>query len=258
MEGTSSRIGDSSQIGDAALRVVSSSGPMSVDDLHIRTGRLLGAAVSDQLFKEALRALSEQQTIRVESFQVKLSEPDFPERDLEDQVEKWLFGPNAFEALRLARDDAVVQKTTVGGRQGSGLWSRPDFTIATVRRRKYDPWRRLDVLAFELKNLAGTSLLSVHEALAHTRFAHYAYLVCPLSKLAPERSRDIQQNCVSHGIGMISFQMAIDGGKPRLGDFTIEVPATRKSPDPDIVDRYIDDRMTADNAQRLLQVGRGG
>ncbi len=232
--------------------------PILQDDLHVRAARRLGSPICDRHFADALASLVAKRDVTRDARKVRRSEPDFPERVLEDPIQTWLFGDAAFAQLRLSQEHAVVQRTTVGGRQGSGLWSRPDFTIATIRQRKYDPLRHLDVLAFELKNLAGASLLSVHEALAHSRFAHYAYLICPRSLVHPEYLGDIQQNCVAHGVGLISFSMGIgEHQAPRVSDVRIEVSAARKAPDPDLVDRYIEDRMTPENAARLQRIAQG-
>lgn len=209
-------------------------------------------------FRLALDALSAQQLVAISGSEVRRSNPDFPERVLEKPIEAYLASKQAYEVLKLDRELSVLQRTATGGRSGTGIWSRPDFTIATIRRRKYDPMAHLDVLAFELKNLAGSSVVAVHEALAHTRFAHYAYVVCPRSSANTNVHEAIEQACSEYGIGLITFLLNVDRSEqPKLTEFKIEVSPRRQSPDPEEVDNYIDNRLDELNQERLLQLAQG-
>jgi hypothetical protein len=224
-----------------------------IDDHGVLVMRDLGGPVDDE-YQAALADLEQVMQIARDGQMIRRSEPDFPEQRLEAPAQAWLFSDESFSALRLNRPYTVCQKTAVGGRQGSGIWSRPDFTIATIRRRKYDPFRHLDVLAFELKNLAGAQVVAVHEALAHTRFAHYAYLLCPRSKQQADKQKIIAQSCAEHGIGLVTFEIEVATNAPHLTGWRIDITPSRKTLDPDLVDQFLDDRLNADNKQRLLSI----
>lgn len=226
--------------------------------LHTRASQEFGQPVKREQFEAVLQGLAGRLLIVATPREVRRCEPDFPENSLEDDVERFLLSPQALRHLRLESAYTIAQRTARGGRAGTGIWSRPDFTIATIRRRKYDPVRHLDLIAFELKNLAGSTVVAVHEALAHTRFAHYAYLVCPRSELSAGVQLAIQDACTRHGVGLIRFDLTAgnDDG-PQLTNFEFEVEARRKTPEPDQVDSYIDDRLSEANRQSLLRIAGG-
>jgi hypothetical protein len=229
-----------------------------LSELGTAVMRALGRPIDEALYGEVLTTLQARRLVTIKGQEARRSEPDFPERILEDPVERYLVSDPAFGHLRLDRDLSVAQKTARGGRAGTGTWSRPDFTIATIRRRKYDPVRHLDLIAFELKNLAGSTVVAVHEALAHTRFAHYAYLVCPRSALNASVQSAIRDACAQHGIGLLTFDLSAGrNDAPALARFQFEVDARRKAPEPDQVDNYIDDRFEEHSRKRLLEIAGG-
>lgn len=237
------------------LQALGTEKPVKVEALETLTARHLGRPVDSKSFTEALNFLEAQCLVSLTGSEVRRTEPDFPERVLEDPAEDFLASTDAFQALRLERDYTVMQRTARGGRAGTGIWSRPDFTFATIRRRKYDPVRHLDVIAVELKNLAGTSVVAVHEALAHTRFAHYAYLICPRSKISKAVKIAIEDSCSQHGVGLITFDIMMGADKrASLKSFEFEVEARRKSPEPEEVDNYIDDRLDEQNKAKLMRL----
>lgn len=211
--------------------------------------------LQDNEFQDALQSLKLAGYVKITNSGISLSEPDFREADLEDGVQAFLFSQTCMNLLKLDQASTVFQKTARTGKSGTGIWSRPDFTIATIRRRKYDPFRHLDLFAFELKNLEGLSVVAVHEALAHTRFAHYAYVVCPLSRNNTRLNDTIATECTRHGVGLIRF--LIERGAddaPVLRNFELVLSAQRRSADPDDVDTYIDDRFDEELKQSLLSI----
>lgn len=228
------------------------------DELQVRFMKALGRRLQENEFPDTVQSLETQHLVSVRGEDVRRSELDFPERLLEQPIEDFLASEEVFRRLRLHPDMTVWQRTARGGRAGTGIWSRPDFTIATIRRRKYDPVRHLDLMAFELKNLAGSTVVAVHEALAHTRFAHYAFLLCPRSALNEGVQTAIRESCALHGVGLISFEIQSGASdKPKLDDFRFEVDARRQSPEPDQVDSYIDDRFDEESCKRLLKIAGG-
>lgn len=215
--------------------------------------RALGRPLEATELQEALDALESRCLVSNAASGIKRQDPDFPERSLEDPIQRFLTDQTTLAHLRIDPARTIVQRTARGGKSGTGIWSRPDFTIATIRKRKYDPYRHLDVIAFELKNLAGTSVVAVHEALAHTRFAHYAYVVCPRSERNHEVAATIEAACSQHGIGLVTFSIAVDAsGNPDVSDLKFELAAARFAADPDFVDNYIDDRLDNENREKLL------
>lgn len=65
-----------------------------------------------------------------------------------------------------------------GWRRDGGQWSRPDLTLVEVNTFDYIPGSNLEVTTFEVKKFVDAqNIASVYEAAAHSRWAHYAYLV---------------------------------------------------------------------------------
>jgi hypothetical protein len=129
------------------------------------------------------------------------------ERELEPHVEGFLwrrFGEK-FLDLDLRNYSLIVQNTAHGG-VAAGLWTRPDLAAAVVSRYTYAPAPQLDLYGFELKMPSGCTVYAVHEALAHTAFVNFAYLVVLLPDQAQSEreklSRMIEQ-AQKHGVGII-------------------------------------------------------
>lgn len=217
----------------------------------------LHRAVRDAAFAEAVSDLLASGSLEITGSRIRRIEPDFKESLLEPPVEDWLRSDACAESLRVDRKQMVFHRTATGGAQGTGLYSRPDFTMAVIRRMKYDPLRHLDVITFELKNVAGATLMAVHEALAHTRFGHYSFLVCPRSRLSAKDTDDLRNACAEHGIGLILFTIASSNPPPELKEFDVALAAIRKSPDPHVVEGFLEARLPETDLSRLATLAEG-
>lgn len=174
---------------------------------------------------------------------IKRVEWDAPERCFYPGLEVKLTASEFLRKLDIESRATVFHETASGGAIGTGQFSRPDFTLATVRRFRFDPIKHLDVVTFEVKNRAGTSLLAVHEALAHSRFAHYSFVVIPRSNLLPKSVEGMRDSCAEHGLGLITFSIQSIEPSVKLGDLNLELAPVRKSPDPMRVERFLENRL---------------
>ena len=99
----------------------------------------------------------------------------------------------------------------------------------------------LELFSFELKRAGDSAVDSVFEAVAHTRWTHYAYLAWHQPSSVhnpPEKKKDVEFNCRAHGIGLIVFT------DPLLAaSYDILLPPTRKSPHPVDVEDYLEKRL---------------
>jgi hypothetical protein len=181
----------------------------------------------------------------------------FKEEQLEDKVELYLRSVACCEALRVEQRFTVVCKTARKGARDTGKYSKPDFTLATVRQLKYDPLRHLDVLTFELKTGLEATVEGVHEALAHTRFAYYAYFVHPRSRVSQRRKTEVREECARHGLGLLTFDLASTyDKKPDLYNFEVELKPLRKMPDPFEVEAFLQDRFSPEDLARLEDIAK--
>lgn len=227
-------------------------GSMEWEDLRSTCATRLERKIPAEELETALTELCNAGDLVREEDLVRRVEPDFNEALLEDAVEPHLTGRWCFETLRIVAAEMVSHRTARGGARDTGLFSRPDFTLATVRRLTYDPLRRLDVITFELKNNSGATLIAVHEALAHTRFAHYSFVVCPRSRLRP--SEVLREACAQHGIGLIMFDILGPSSPPRISVPSLEVKPRRMTPDPFAVEDFLIQRFPPDTLGRLKDI----
>jgi len=141
---------------------------------------------------------------------------------------------------------AVVVDTS--RRPGAGIWSRPDFTVAALRRQTYATARAIDLYGFELKRARRGNVIAVHEAVAHTRYVHYAYLVVHQpAGTDPADASHGEAECRRLGIGLIRFDQPGE-----LDGWQRDIDPLRQPPDADEVDAYIDRMFTASERDSLL------
>lgn len=229
--------------------------PLSKGQLEVLCSQRLAQPLDRNAFGESLDFLQARRQIDCDSSSIWRVEPDFPEKDLEEQTAHFLTSETCRAALHISVDGYVFENTTAVGMPGAGVWSRPDFTMAAIRRFKYDPRRYLDVYSFELKNRRGTNVVAVHEALAHGRFSHFAYLVCPRFALNQAPSAIIRQACMDHGVGLVTFDIEVtEAEQPLMIDFRFEASPQRRNIDPADVDRYLEARLPARALERLSEL----
>jgi len=74
--------------------------------------------------------------------------------------------------------EVLVTGTARKKKRASGQWSRPDVTVVQVNSYQYLPQPVLEVTTFEVKKYSDAeNIRSVYEAAAHSRWAHFSYLV---------------------------------------------------------------------------------
>lgn len=100
------------------------------------------------------------------------------ESELYEPLKQWIIrdwgkgveGGDFFEVL--------VTATARNRERASGQWSRPDVTLVEVNSYEYLTQPVLEVTTFEVKKFSDAeNIRSVYEAAAHSRWAHFSYLV---------------------------------------------------------------------------------
>jgi hypothetical protein len=224
-------------------------------DVHALTSYLAARAnrrLSSMEVEEALGQLAVRELITRDGDRIWLSEPDRRELDLYGPLEGLLKSAAVLERIGVLGSELVLQNTALGGVRGNGPLTRPDFTLAAIRSWRFDPQRTLEVFSFEVKNRAGATVPAVYEAVAHGRFVHYPYLVCPRSRLNDAANEVMRTACVREGIGLIVFDIVVPGD----GGFAIEQvevvqEAERRTHDPLLVQRYLESRLSDENCVNL-------
>lgn len=172
---------------------------------------------------------------------VLVDQGDVPESALMGPLLSWIGAKHAptFSPPTDGRPTFVVADTSKSG-VATGVWSRPDVTVASVRRHQFSSLRYVELTGYELKRAGEGSVVAVHEALAHKRWVHRAYLVvfAPRGYDDPKQLEDIQSECARHGVGLITFTDITDHAQYR------ELLQPRKDAvDPSLIDDFILKRM---------------
>ena len=168
--------------------------------------------------------------------------PDFKyEKELEDGLHRYLDGPFVHAAATPYRGHRKVIANTARGGPKAGKWTQPDLTLIAIQRLSIQKRIELELFSFELKRQNDSDVDSVFEAVAHTRYAHYAYLAWhqpSLDIVAKEKQRDVESNCRTHGIGLILFS------EPLLpATYLVLLAPARKTPHPYDVEEYLERRL---------------
>lgn len=221
----------------------------------------LRPTVTEQAAREALERLWSRELIeRDASGRMRLREPDRPETGLYAALYDRLSEAEFLAELGVGDHGHVLVNTSQGG-PTDGRFTRPDFTLATVRTWRFDPQRTLEVFSFEVKNRAGSTVPAVYEAVAHGRFVHRPYLVIPNSRLAKTKISEIKDACEIEGVGLIVFEMdgAVDSRSISISGVRHIVEARRRSPDPAVVQQFILSRFGNDskNIEKLQLIAKG-
>jgi len=167
--------------------------------------------------------------------------PDASERELMPALANWIsevHAPRFFPTARRSPEFRVVDTSTGGAR--SGTWSQPDFTVALLRSYDYSTLRHIELVGYELKRAGQGKVTAVHEALAHRRWVHYAYLVLftPPGSDEEVRITELTFECNRHGVGFITFDDAKE-----LSSFKIHAHPQFEAVPAHRVDEFVADRL---------------
>lgn len=144
---------------------------------------------------------------------------------------------------------SVADITASGGRVTTGPWARPDLTFVQVWRPRYAGERQVRVYTFAVKTADGGDVAGVHEALAHSQYGHQAFLLwhLPDRAQAGERLRQVRAACVRQGVGLITV-----GDPDDVDQFVVETASVERTPRLDVVDQFLEDRLS-DTAKQLIR-----
>lgn len=139
------------------------------------------------------------------------------------------------------RTEVFAQIVATTASNASGRWTRPDVAAFAISRGDFVPYWRADLHTFEIKTARGLDVTSVHEANAHGRFGHFAWLVFQAVGNARRDTAHFEQVLASAafvGVGVISFEHA---GDP--SNWTVEQWPIRTNADNSVADAFINERF---------------
>lgn len=107
--------------------------------------------------------------------------------------------------------DISRQEANIGGH-----WSRPDMATIAYRRGIYTPSWEASLYSFEVKCYSTVNQAAVYEAVAHTRFVHYSYLLWQEEDMPSAERWQIVDLCREFGVGAITTTIPSDINTYRL------------------------------------------
>jgi hypothetical protein len=120
--------------------------------------------------------------------------------------------------------------------------------MACVTRYRYSAAPKFDLFSFELKMPSGCNVLAVHEALAHSATAHFAYLCLylPDGSTGLDNLGVMMEQAQRHGVGVIRM------GDPRsFSTYSKILEARRNAPSPAKIDDFVEERFALANRLAL-------
>lgn len=151
------------------------------------------------------------------------------------------------------RSESCVEDTSQSqGRKG--IWLNPDFIVVTASRFRLVPDVQLDVHAFELKPCSKGSLQAVAQAVAQTRFAHFAHLVwhLPPNNRFESRLEEIENYCEHQGVGLILMR-----NPHSLEGFEVRVDPERKPTSAAAIEAFLEQRLEKGKQRKLAAFLKG-
>jgi hypothetical protein len=150
---------------------------------------------------------------------------------------------------QFALDDVLVGEThSRGSKNTGGTFTRPDITVAGIRRYVYLP-KRLEIITFEIKSAEAVSIMGILEAIAHREAAHRAYVTYATSRVNFDAAVDgerILELAQKYGVGIVLTEKPDD-----VESWEIMLDAIRNEPDPARLERFIAD-LPDDNMKKQL------
>jgi hypothetical protein len=134
--------------------------------------------------------------------------------------------------------EVLVTATSRKKLKAGGQWSRPDVTVVKVNSYEYLPMPVLEVSTFEVKRFSDAEdLRSVFEAAAHSRWAHYSYLVVEVPDFDYELPERIQAELERFNIGRLFMRQRKKG---RWQFEEQEWETDRLAPEPDMINALLE------------------
>jgi hypothetical protein len=100
------------------------------------------------------------------------------ESELYPELKKWLDKVWGAEVGEGDFFEVRITATAKGQKKNSGTFSRPDITLVQVNNYEYLAQPILEVTTFEIKKFSDAEdIRSIYETAAHSRWAHFSYLV---------------------------------------------------------------------------------
>jgi len=158
------------------------------------------------------------------------------EANLEAGVHDFLISEFCNHPASPFRGDSFVVANTARRGPHMGRWTRPDLTLVALQKLSIRKRIECEIITFEIKREEYGDITAVFEAVAHTRFAHYAYVAWhfPEASQKWKSFEEIKNNCHAHGIGLITFSEPFT-----LTSYKIIITPERKNPHPYDVDQFI-------------------
>lgn len=152
--------------------------------------------------------------------------------------------------------EVLVTATGKAKKRAGGQWTRPDVTIVQVNSYEFFPQPVLEVTTFEVKRFADAeNIRSVYEAAAHSRWAHFSYLVAEVPDDDYEFPERFTSELERFDVGLIRMRK----GKKQWHFEVLEWETDRLSPQPDQLNALLETffRQSKRKKEFMKALGKG-
>lgn len=142
----------------------------------------------------------------------------------------------------------VQDVATTAGTE-SGRWTRPDIAALAISRGEFVPYWRADLHTFEVKTARAVDVTGVHEANAHGRLGHYAWLTFQaVGRASPDTQHfsDIINAAAAVGVSVVIFINPADPSTWSIANW----PA-RTGADNAVSDAFVRERFSSSEQARI-------
>lgn len=146
----------------------------------------------------------------------------------------------------------VVEQTSHSGVGTGGRWTRPDIAALSVTTFPYLPEIRVDVVTFEVKHHSNSRefRLGIYEALAHSRRATQSFLLLYVPRTKASRlTETVDEIC--REAGEVGIGVIIAEKPDKYETWETRVPARRRNPNPEQLNRFLAGQLSAAARERL-------
>lgn len=148
-------------------------------------------------------------------------------------------------------NEFCLENTSRRSNRIEGRWTRPDFTMVSLKKFAWVKEHQYDVITFEVKLAQHADVLAVFEAMSHRSVASRAYVVIIGDKKDWEKqsfpqAQRVRDECVRYDIGLAFFQNIWE--KPT---FSIEIESQKTPLDLEKTSGFLGSVLTEESKNRI-------
>jgi len=171
------------------------------------------------------------------------------EAELYPLVLRWLKQARPFQELGgnyPVSVEGFADDTSSATADTGGLWSRPDIACLVLGKGHYSPYWITDLFSFEIKTAVGLNQSAVFEALGHSRFANYSYLLWPGPEDLSLKEEAIVALAAEFGVGTVTTS-----DPAKASSYRVRHASQRRDIESKRIDQFVSDRFSQSTRSQI-------